>query len=329
MLCPKCGFANQDDFKFCLNCGETLPRGVTCEKCGTVNPPEYMFCMECGQSLGAPAAVPTEAGPEPPQQPPVVIIQEERKRRRGVLWALLGILLVTVMCSCLLWTGVVDLPPGFAEALPAPLGEVAEAIDNGRLPEFGPPAAQEPQEQAQQPPPAAEEPQPAPPTERPPTVAPPPPQPAGPTENPACSEDLLSLGITHTEFEYEDLSHDNLLIYLAEQPAGDYYVEASGPFLVPSPSYYGTSEYFDEEAQSWVIKIPLLHITERGETDYIFRPRGEECIVGELSVYNQCPTTEEFHAGFPYNNGCCTKGCWCKQAGQWSCWTTCNSWCAE
>lgn len=335
MNCAHCGSANQDDFKFCLSCGETLPRGITCRSCAAFNQVGFIFCMQCGSQLGLapemqapePALEPgarlareEEASPAP--QPSVVIVQQER--RSGIpayIWMLGGMLLAAVMCGCLLWTGLVDMPPAITQALPGPLPQIVEAIDNQRLPVFGGPLAWEPEEEP------ADEPE-APAPAAPPAPAPPP-APAAPTENPFCREDLLAHGIVNTSFESADQTHDDLLVFLAEEPIGDYYVQVSGTNVSPNPSYHGSSEYFDNEAQNWVIRIPRVQLTQSGETTYTFRPRGAECVIGEMGVYSQCPSSEEFHAGFPYNGGCCTKGCWCKQAGKWSCWTTCNSWCAD
>lgn len=40
-----------------------------------------------------------------------------------------------------------------------------------------------------------------------------------------------------------------------------------------------------------------------------------------------CPAGQTYYPGWPYNGGCCTDGCWCKQDGVWGCWTTCGKKC--
>ncbi|MEW6093113.1 MAG: zinc ribbon domain-containing protein [Chloroflexota bacterium] len=42
-----------------------------------------------------------------------------------------------------------------------------------------------------------------------------------------------------------------------------------------------------------------------------------------------CSSGETYHEGWPYNNGCCTDGCWCQQGGEWGCWTTCADHCDD
>jgi len=53
VLCPKCGFQNPQNTKFCGNCGTSLqpPSGVPCPKCGTVNAAGAKFCSNCGTPL--------------------------------------------------------------------------------------------------------------------------------------------------------------------------------------------------------------------------------------------------------------------------------------
>ncbi len=55
VLCPKCGFQNPANLKFCGNCGTSLQvqGGVTCPKCGTPNAAGAKFCSNCGNPLQA------------------------------------------------------------------------------------------------------------------------------------------------------------------------------------------------------------------------------------------------------------------------------------
>ncbi|MBN1438816.1 MAG: hypothetical protein JW929_05330 [Anaerolineales bacterium] len=43
-----------------------------------------------------------------------------------------------------------------------------------------------------------------------------------------------------------------------------------------------------------------------------------------------CPAGETHHAEWPYNNRCCTDGCWCEYPGYgWGCWESCAPHCAS
>lgn len=64
--CPVCGTPNEDDRKFCGECGSGLTRA--CGVCGTPNPASVKFCGECGTRLD-------EASPEPQTIP----LQAERR----------------------------------------------------------------------------------------------------------------------------------------------------------------------------------------------------------------------------------------------------------
>ena len=54
MECPKCQFENQDDAKFCNQCGNKLE--IACPGCGTSNLPDSRFCKECAYDLSQPEA---------------------------------------------------------------------------------------------------------------------------------------------------------------------------------------------------------------------------------------------------------------------------------
>lgn len=55
VLCPKCGFQNPQNTKFCGNCGTSLQQaiGSTCAKCGAMNASGSKFCSNCGTPLQA------------------------------------------------------------------------------------------------------------------------------------------------------------------------------------------------------------------------------------------------------------------------------------
>src|SRR6185312_7731834 len=57
MICPHCGTANAENARFCVSCGQPMPR--VCPNCGAVNPPGARFCNQCGFPLdGQPAPAP-------------------------------------------------------------------------------------------------------------------------------------------------------------------------------------------------------------------------------------------------------------------------------
>lgn len=49
--CPKCGFENPAESRFCASCGAPLPVAGKCPGCGIENPPGSKFCKQCGRSL--------------------------------------------------------------------------------------------------------------------------------------------------------------------------------------------------------------------------------------------------------------------------------------
>ena len=51
--CPKCGFENSDESKFCGECGAKLPREKQCPECGFKVAPSFKFCPECGHRFEA------------------------------------------------------------------------------------------------------------------------------------------------------------------------------------------------------------------------------------------------------------------------------------
>ena len=81
ITCGVCSTENPAGAKFCMNCGNALPRA--CPVCGTVNPLEAKFCMNCGTALaGAVAPAPAPAAPAAaPESPP------EERRQVTVLFA--------------------------------------------------------------------------------------------------------------------------------------------------------------------------------------------------------------------------------------------------
>ncbi|TYB31142.1 MAG: zinc-ribbon domain-containing protein [Candidatus Mcinerneyibacterium aminivorans] len=53
MKCKYCGTTNEDNRKYCLNCGMPLEYGkmLNCYSCGVSVKPKYKYCPECGVDL--------------------------------------------------------------------------------------------------------------------------------------------------------------------------------------------------------------------------------------------------------------------------------------
>lgn len=51
MICPKCNTVNDDNEKFCKNCGLQLNTTRICPNCNTANKPNSKFCHKCGTTL--------------------------------------------------------------------------------------------------------------------------------------------------------------------------------------------------------------------------------------------------------------------------------------
>ncbi len=49
--CPKCGFDNPAESRFCASCGAPMPVSGKCPGCGADNPPGSRFCKQCGKPL--------------------------------------------------------------------------------------------------------------------------------------------------------------------------------------------------------------------------------------------------------------------------------------
>ena len=88
MICPNCHTENPSNAKFCIECGQPLPR--VCAQCGAINPANAKFCYQCGRSLQAsppsPAAAPDAASPATAEgdERPVALAPARRRARRGV-----------------------------------------------------------------------------------------------------------------------------------------------------------------------------------------------------------------------------------------------------
>jgi hypothetical protein len=99
---------------------------MKCGNCGTRNPSKSKFCKECGQELrvtGTPPAVHT-----------VIIRSERRSVIPGLIWILVGMVLVVLLIGLLIWTDIIDVPYDLRVRLPDWLGELVDAIEDARPP---------------------------------------------------------------------------------------------------------------------------------------------------------------------------------------------------
>jgi hypothetical protein len=51
MVCSKCNSPNNDNAKFCNNCGALIITDIECPDCKTINTANSKFCNSCGKGL--------------------------------------------------------------------------------------------------------------------------------------------------------------------------------------------------------------------------------------------------------------------------------------
>ena len=117
---------------------------------------------------------------------------------------------------------------------------------------------------------------------------------------------------------------------LSESPAHSFYDVYVGQNGVVTGPYEGIG-WTDENREAGKYEIVLTEpITfGAGQVKFQFTPGGQACVLGEEVQDRVCASSEDHHQGWPYNGGCCTRGCWCQQGGEWGCWTTCDARCAD
>jgi hypothetical protein len=159
-----------------------------------------------------------------------------------------------------------------------------------------------------------------------------------PPEQPSvdvCEEDLegkLASSPDHVFTYGGNFSSDVYAVFRFNEPLNleeyDLYVEQYGTTSGP---YSGVAEAITsgqlEGMYEVTITEPFQHLS--GPLIFRFTPKGQGCVLGEQSTVRACASSEEYHHDFPYNGGCCTRGCWCQQSGEWGCWTTCDARCAD
>lgn len=83
MTCPNCGADNPPGARFCVSCGQPLPR--VCPNCGADNPSGARFCNQCGANLDALSPAPaSEVGASVPTPGVETDEAEEIEQRRVV-----------------------------------------------------------------------------------------------------------------------------------------------------------------------------------------------------------------------------------------------------
>lgn len=120
MICNQCNTANNDDARFCSNCGAELPRGEQgtqshktrdCPSCGYENEREARYCAECGVELRHHQSQPHHKHHYDKQHPP-------KKKKRPVdtrlKWnpALVVILIIAGAVIFLAIPYITGKPPG-------------------------------------------------------------------------------------------------------------------------------------------------------------------------------------------------------------------------
>jgi hypothetical protein len=237
-----------------------------------------------------------------------VRIIKEKKRRRGVswiLWLLVGMILVVVLCCLLVWLDYVDVPEIIRERLPDPIGGIVDAVEDDREPE-------DPGDGGINIPGEVEQPQ----------------QPIDePSE--ACNEDINFI-IAADQFDAPILfGRDAIGRFRSTEPFAsefyDLYITqydiTTGPIpcatrrLSDGRYEIYTEEYIQFDGGAWMTLV--------------FKPRGEDCVVDSRQLLRTCNSGSFYHANWPYNNGCCTYGCWCDHpsTGQPGCWQECAPQC--
>jgi len=273
---------------------------MKCSNCGTRNTKKSKHCKECGEELVVAVAA-------APAQPAVVIIQEERRRRGvpGLIWILVGMILVVLLCGLLVWLDFVDVPDVIRVRLPGPIGDIVDAVDDARPP--GAPVVNVPG------------------GVEPPQVV----IPVGQTSE-ACNEDI-NFSIGGSQFDalvpfsrdangrfrsFHPFESDEYDLYLTQGG------ETQGPILCGTRSFDdGRYEIYTEE---------IIHFDADEWMTLVFKPRGEDCVVGRQQIMRNCQSGSLFREGWPYNNSCCTHGCWCDDgSGNMGCWQDCAPACAE
>ncbi|MBU2643880.1 AAA family ATPase [bacterium] len=82
MNCPKCQTENDDNRKFCRECGAKLAN--LCPECNFENQPGDKFCGECGLDLQSPAKIKQDSYENPRSYTPVDLVQKILDSRKHI-----------------------------------------------------------------------------------------------------------------------------------------------------------------------------------------------------------------------------------------------------
>ena len=88
--CPNCLSPNENDARFCPNCGQPFSERLLCPNCGVSLAPHARFCPDCGVNL-----VVSETPPAKPQEKP------GRRPRKRLIWLRLGLIPLAIFSLCI------------------------------------------------------------------------------------------------------------------------------------------------------------------------------------------------------------------------------------
>ncbi|HEY69503.1 MAG TPA: hypothetical protein G4O08_02850 [Anaerolineae bacterium] len=299
---------------------------MKCGQCGTENPEEYKFCKECGVQLAFHAAPPSEAKPTT-----IIIRERERRGVPGYLWALLGMILLVLLCALLVWLDIVDVPDAIRARLPEPLENLVDRIDPQDRPQVqdpGPPGIQ-------------------------PNPADPPddqdqddqqqdddnqgdlPRPPDDGDQDRCDEDLAETfsnlstycpefgSATYIDFEFwESFQNDQYLVYILD---GEYDTPEPWMTQFAQNKLCNEGSWYDDGMFHLCQDTPLEYT--RGMKTFVFYDFERDCFAGLIPYFLECDSGQYYYAQM---DGCCTAGCMCTlPGGGYGCWQSCAPQCVE
>ena len=298
---------------------------MKCDKCGTKNPKNFKYCKECGEELRATGAVPSTP-------PPTTIIIRERERR-GVpwfIWALIGVILLVLLCCLLMWLNVVSIPCELFARLPGPMADfidginhqwAAECVDQqDNRQELEVPQIVVPDNQGQD---QQQEPD-DPPFSEPPDV-----------DDDLCNEDLADtfagLSVYAPEFSkaayidfefWEPPQSDEYLVFILE---GQFDSPESWMVQFAQNNICREGSWYDDGMFHLCQDTPLQY--EAGMATFVFYDSRRDCIAGMIQNYSECKSGEYYYHQI---DDCCSVGCMCAlPSWGYGCWQSCAPECVE
>lgn len=295
---------------------------MKCQSCGIENPRKYKFCKECGEQLSAGVKSASTRQPAAASPQPAVVIIQDKKQRGGVpglVWVLVGMLLVMLLCVSVVWLDFVDVPDSIRARLPGPIGDFVDAVEESREPgdpifrflvdpnDIRLPYTGDIEQRGI--------------------------DLAIGTPDP-CREDIEDKFIRATLREeyytgksWIDLEFSPRLIWQSYDLIIMSDGEQQDRGSCSARDYFGDSQWGYHLCQA---DGPFTW--PAGEVWFSFYHRFFECIVGSIEMRFDCRSGEAWYPNWPYGNptGCCTVGCWCEHpsTGQPGCWDECAPQCS-